>query len=605
MLDRSRRVRARGVGFVASACLLSMASVFACGQVSGSGFTGAASSGGQRSGNVLGGDATFGGGVEVVLDGGSGGGPALPVFTGPQAGPFSDFPSTPILDTADGGPNAAPSNAADLFGPATQGAQSGGPCLIEPEVGTLYPNNWLRPRFAWLPAQASDNLFELRLQVDNQANPLVVYTTQTQWTMPAAMWDGLRAHSQDVAMTVSVRSGQLNASALTNESLGSSGALGVAPVGAPGTIVYWAIVGNMSGTGVLKGFSIGDESVIPVLSGPQVQVNPAPAGNRACIGCHASTPDGLEVAFASEWSNYSNSIATIGREAGVAGGAPAFLTPAAEAVITKLNGVPAFSAAHWMTGDRIALLSDVGALNWVDLEGTAGDVQGVVARSLSATTGDPNAATTPTWSHDGSTIVYTSLAAGNIINGRPSNGPMDLYSVAYNARAGGDAVPLAGASSPDADEFYPSFSPDDRYIAFDTVAGSGGIYANASDELSIVPAAGGTATRLSANDPPACSNAQSPGVTNSWAKWSPSAQNVSVLGKTYYWVVFSSTRPHLGDSQHTTNPQLFVSAVVVDAMGAITTYHSLYLWNQPYLEDNHTPAWDVFQIPPVPEGPPR
>jgi hypothetical protein len=93
------------------------------------------------------------------------------------------------------------------------------------------------------------NLFELRVHADNQSNDLVIYTTQAQWTMPKSMWDGLRADSQDVPMTVGVRSGQLNGNTLSGEALGSSGAIGIAPVGAPGSIVYWAIVDCMGQTG--------------------------------------------------------------------------------------------------------------------------------------------------------------------------------------------------------------------------------------------------------------------------------------------------------------------------------------------------------------------
>jgi hypothetical protein len=441
--------------------------------------------------------------------------------------------------------------------------------------------------------------------VDNQTNDLVVYTTHTQWTMPSAMWNDLAAHSQDVPMTVGVRSGQLSGGTLTNEAAGSSGAIGIAPVGAPGSIVYWAIVDGQSGAGVLKGFAIGDESVVSVLTGPEVQVNPAPAGNRACIGCHASTPDGLNLGFTSEWSNYSNSLATIGQDAGAAGGAPAFLTPDAITAITALNGVPTFSRGHWAAGDRIELLSDTGDLHWINLEASGPQVKGIVARSA-ADAGDLRAASTPAWSHDGSTIVYTSLPASGIVNGRPATGAMDLYAVPYDGGAGGVATPIPGASQPNVQEFYPSFSPDDAYLAFDTVPGTQGSYANPADEVSIVPAGGGTATRLDANDPPSClSGNSSPGVTNSWPKWSPSAQRVPVLSSTYYWVVFSSTRYHVGDSSHRNNPQLYITPVVVDDSGHVTTYHSLYLWNQPVTDDNHTPAWDVFQIPPVPIGPPR
>ncbi len=542
-----------------------------------------------------------------------------PAFSGPLAGPFSDLPADPVLDMPDSGAAPAPAGAAQLFGPSTQGAATGGPCLLEPEVGSLYPNNWLRPRFAWVTASGA-NLFELRVHADNQTNDLVVYTSQTQWTMPKAMWDALRADSQDVPMTVSVRSGRLDGTGttLTQEALGSSGTIGIAPVGAPGSIVYWAIVDYMGqsgqgGTGVLDGFSVGDESVVTVLTGDQVRQSAAPNGNRACIGCHAATPDGLGVGFQAEWlgpnGGYNNSIATLGQDASP-GGIPSFLTPAAGAAIAALAGAPTYSAAHWNNGDHVEILGNTGDLTWVDLEGTGTTVSGVLPRSLAAGEGDKQSATAPTWSHSGSTIVYTSVATasgGSIVNGRPANGPMDLYSVPYNDKAGGNAIPVPGASDPTACEYYPSFSPDDQYIAFVKLAGNGQTYNSGGDEMNIVPSAGGTATRLEANEPPACSGAMSPGVTNSWPRWSPSVQTVAALGNTtYYWLVFSSTRPNLTNGNGGP-PQLYISPVVIDAKGTVTTYHSLYLWNQSPTAENHLPAWDVFQIPPVPitSGPPR
>src|SRR5450755_112974 len=100
-------------------------------------------------------------------------------FTGPLAGPFTDFPASPVLDSTDGGgATEPPSNSAELFGPSSQGAATGGPCLIEPEIGSMYPHNWLRPRFSWTTNDTSNHLFELRLHVNNQTNDLVVYTTQ-------------------------------------------------------------------------------------------------------------------------------------------------------------------------------------------------------------------------------------------------------------------------------------------------------------------------------------------------------------------------------------------------------------------------------------------
>jgi hypothetical protein len=35
----------------------------------------------------------------------------------------------------------------------------------------------------------------------------------------------------------------------------------------------------------------------------------------------------------------------------------------------------------------------------------------------------------------------------------------------------------------------------------------------------------------------------------------------------------------------------------VEEGGVVTTYPAVYLWNQPATENNHTPAWDVFDLP--------
>ena len=108
--------------------------------------------GGNGAGGDAGGDATF---------------HPIDAF----AGPYPDFPASPVLD------GTAPANSGTLFGAGGSGTGPG-PCVVEPETGTLYPNNWLRPRFTWV-AGGGENLFELSLSAANEANPLVVYTTNT------------------------------------------------------------------------------------------------------------------------------------------------------------------------------------------------------------------------------------------------------------------------------------------------------------------------------------------------------------------------------------------------------------------------------------------
>src|SRR5690606_6096897 len=112
--------------------------------------------------------------------------------------------------------------------------------------------------------------------------------------------------------------------------------------------------------------------------------------------------------------------------------------------------------------------ADDAANTLVDAFGTA---LGNIQRS-----GDSRGAMAPDWSNDGSKIVYVSTNCGK--DGRlgcgqnepiPADSDADLYVVPYNGKAGGAATPVSGAASSGVWEYYPEFSPDDRFIAFNRV----------------------------------------------------------------------------------------------------------------------------------------
>lgn len=483
---------------------------------------------------------------------------------------YTDFPPGPIIDPT------APMGADGLFGGAGTGAPTGGPCLVEPEVNTLYPQNWLRPRFSWIPT-GTENLFELRLTAANQGNPLVVYTASSTWTMPADMWKALAQHTVDAPITVTVRGATLSGATLASgPELGTSGPVSIAPAQAAGSIVYWT---TSNGTG-LRGFHIGDETVHDV-------VLPADA-STACVGCHSSTPDGTYVGFSASANAGNGDPATLGMLA--ADGShttPPFVSASAQTLMARQGQeAPAFSKLHWQNGDHTAVtMLTVGSrfeITWTDLEATS-TAQGA-GWDVIARTGDANAAANASFAHAADTLLYVSaptVASGVTV----SHG--DLWTVPYGNRAGGAAAPITGASTTMFNEYYPTFSPDDRYIAFNRVADGQSSYNNSQAEVFAIAAGGGAPVRIAANDPPACSGKTSPGITNSWPKWAPAATSVGT--RTFYWVTFSSTRSAMG------NPQLYVTAVVDDGQG-LKTYPALYLWNQPVDQNNHTPAWDNFGI---------
>jgi hypothetical protein len=169
------------------------------------------------------------------------------------------------------------------------------------------------------------------------------------------------------------------------------------------------------------------------------------------------------------------------------------------------------------------------------------------------------------------------------------------------------------------------------------------MYSQPLAEVWVIPynnGMGGTAQRLVANDPVACTGAanggpaMSPGVQNTLPRWAPlpgtapggMAGNQGADGKLYYWVTFSSTRAdecslsgatggvcHGPASSSTTEAadavgrvQLYVAAVVVDPSmnNQITTYPAIYLWNQDPGLNNLIPSWGFFPIPPDDMPPP-
>jgi hypothetical protein len=442
----------------------------------------------------------------------------------------ADFPAAPVVADP-----TLPANIGDLFAAAT-GQPSGGPCVAEPAMDAMIPRNWTPLFFEWT-APPEQNVFEIKVVVDNQVNPLVVYTTGTTFTIDPKMWAGVSANSAGHDLQITVRGAGLAGGAITTPpALGTSGNVHIAPVAAAGSVVYWTASGGTS----FKGFTIGDTAsklvLTPAIAGPT-----SSGGNTTCVSCHGSSPDGKYVVYSRDGDDGSRAIDV--RK--VTGGAPdpADFSPAALQLLGRTRQTaPVMSAAHYSATDAVAIASFLQAggtryeLSWTDLHAADANGWGVLARD-----GDPRSAYSPAWRHDGTAVAYVSSAGGGegVIAAPSAADPtMDIYTVPYNNRAGGPATPLAGASDPNYHEFYPVYSPDDHLLAFNrtdtSVANS---YNQAPTEVLVTYGSGGTPTRLKANDPPACTGLVSPGLTNSWARWAPRAEKVG--DKTYYWLVFS------------------------------------------------------------------
>ena len=532
----------------------------------------------------------------------------------------SDFPAAPLFD-----PGTPPDAAAMFTGPAAPGA---GPCIWEPEDRTTFPQKWLRPRIKWT---GDKGVHRITIHSDRQDRDLVAYTSSPFWVMPKEIWANLATHVIEQDIVVTVRSATGGESTVKFQ---------IAPVTATGSIVFWAVKPEEVGRGLttpddvyaseLRGFSVGDESTIPVLQSRQVMQSSADeAGIKRhvrCIGCHAALPapdDGF-VAFVDDWPW---NLAVAGVKPGIVG-AP--LPTLSEGGLKALNlpwgGMMSFSRPHWNPGKRLVVLASSlqdymrtwstdarkpAKLVWYNLDAPAPDMTGLAAPGMQfgeiMRQGDANGAACPTWSHDGVNIVYSSTMGGNS-DGALQIGATDLYQVPFNDGAGGGAKPLAGAADPAFEEYYPAYSPDDQLVVYTRVPRGERMYGSPKAELAVVPAKGGTPVRLAANDPPACTGKKSPGINNHWAKWASSAPDAG--GRRYYWILFSSNRADIAPVPRTyPDPantgetavqisQLYVTLIVQEG-AQLKTFPAIYLWNQPANSLNTTPIWDNVAIPPI------
>jgi hypothetical protein len=100
--------------------------------------------------------------------------------------------------------------------------------------------------------------------------------------------------------------------------------------------------GTVPGTSILKGFSVGQENVEHVVTPSQVQT--------ACVGCHASTPDGYIALGVTAQPNDGDPAAVALVSASDPTKQPSYLTASAGALLARpYQYAPAFSKAHGRT----------------------------------------------------------------------------------------------------------------------------------------------------------------------------------------------------------------------------------------------------------------
>ena len=460
----------------------------------------------------------------------------------------------------------APGNSSSLFGGSSNAALA--PTLVYPPDGVLIPPNLNILEFQFQPAGGT-SLYRVTLSLGS-VKLLDVYTNCTTvgagcgYTPDVPTWNFISslARNQTITWTVAATDGKGGA-------VGAAAArsLSYTNEDASGGLYYWA-----ASAGGIYRYDFG-------LRGQKAEsfYTPTQAGaGTQCVGCHSLSRDGSRMA--------------VGMNIPTGGAQMRVIDVATKKQLFQIGTM--FSG-----GSNFQTLTSTGATIVTTEGGNLTIRDAASGKTVGSTLTN---ADMPDLSPDDKTIVFARGGSGGgcvfgICNTLSiSNG--SIFTVGFTGTGFGTTKAIVQPSSSMEDNYYPTFSPDGNFVAFNRshmpdvtnsqgMTGPGDSYDAADAELWIVPAKGGTPVALSAIN-------QIPG--NSWSKWAPFVHHFG--GRTILWITFSSARPyglHGVSGGSTPNTQIWMAAVDVAKLqaGQDPAFPTFWLPFQDFSTDNHIPQW--------------
>lgn len=454
-----------------------------------------------------------------------------------------------------------------------------------PPPGAMAPIDFAPITAQWKWSGATPGLFVLRLE--NEEAHIDVVGDPDQWaqgpgyavTIPKPIWAQLFQFPDHTTWTLRVLAATLQGgkpSGTVWSSAPQKFHVSVMPAG--GAIYYWNTA--------MQAVRVLEQGKAPTS---------VPTGAGFCSGCHSVSPDGSTVAVSHMMGGgmTSMSMQLVNAKTGAA---PSWLHPKAAAVLgSSFTIAAAFSPAYFTDAFKWLVVPSSGSASMFPTPPKllAVDLMGGKSKALVAG-GDLGQQAFPTWSPDGKTVVYAS--AKDVGNGFAATQPTQLYAVPFTGGEGGQAQALTGADDASAFQYYPVFSIDGKYVAYNRVdlnapacpasagggpSGGGGTYDNCNAELWIIPAEGGNPIRLDN------ANQSTDPLTNSWPTFGNVPGNL-------YWMAFSSKRDygflHTGSPP---TPQIYVAAIDPQklAKGEDGSYAALWLPGQDMASGCHIARW--------------
>ena len=408
-----------------------------------------------------------------------------------------------------------------------------GPPVLYPETDSALPRNWAPWNVQWAPTAA--NVYVVTME--NEWVDAAFVTSGTALVPTVEEWRGLTDTWSGSTLTTRVYGGTWDGAAFTDPLCAAAAptTATLSAAGLDGQIFYWAAAAS----GVFR-LTMG-------AAAPTQWADETTTG--WCVGCHTSNHDNPS-RMAMNYGGGDQWVVVTDVEQGLGDVMPPQARPG--------NFTALDPSGRWL------IRSFQGALYLDDLD------QGINIGTL-PTAGH---ATHPNWSADGLSLVYASCDGSNSADWHQFNCSLRTLDRVDVSQFGNDQLLVAGGSG--VSNYYPSYSPDGAWIAFNR-AYDEDTYDAGSAELWLIDANGGAPIELANGNFAA-------GMGNSWPRWGEQHDD-------FAWLAFASRRSY--GAVTTNTPQVWLVGLDVDLMGSSVdpSHAAVWLPGQDPTIGNHTPAW--------------
>ncbi len=410
-----------------------------------------------------------------------------------------------------------------------------GPTVLYPPDGAAVPRNWAPLHVQWATPGPNANAYVVSLQ--NEWVDATFITTAQSLVPELTNWVSLMDTWSGSTLTLRVYSGNWDGTTFLEPLCAASSptVLDLTEQGLDGQIFYWAA----SAAGVFR-LTLG-------ASAPTAWADESTTGS--CVGCHTSNLDNPR-RIAKVYGGGDGWVVVSDVELGIGNVMPTQVRPG--------NFTALDPTGRWLVRSYQGLL-------YLD------DLDAGLNVSTLPTTGH---ATHPNWSPDGLSLVYSSCDGSNSQDWVQFNCSLRTLERVDVDQWANDTLLVPGGSG--TSNYYPSYSPDSAWVAFNRAYDEDSYDATTAD-LWLVPTGGGTPVELT-------TATQLTGLSNSWPRWGE-------MHDDFAWLAFASRRDYGVVTSGVPQVHLVGLDMNLLGLGVDPSRTALWLPGQDPSIGNHTPVW--------------